>query len=69
MKLPKIRQRRIFFHFIIGTTQPGVPLWVYFGPDVPDHHGTKMRRIRFLTYFDSAMSDIHVESGNIKKFR
>ena len=45
-----------------------VPLWSYFGQDVPDHNRTKIRRIRFLTYFCSAMSGMHMASGNIEKF-
>ena len=31
-----------------------VPLWSYFGRDVPCHNRTKIRPIRFLTYFDSS---------------
>ena len=38
------------------------------GRDVLDHNSTKMGRIRFLTYFGSAMSDLHLASGNIEKF-
>ena len=45
-----------------------VPLWAYFDRDVPDHNRTKIGRIRFLTYFGSAMSDLHLTSQNIEKF-
>ena len=52
-----------------GTQRPeDVPLWPYFGQDVPDHNRTKIGHIRFLTYFGSAMSDMHLASGNIEKF-
>ena len=44
-----------------------VPLWSYFGRDVFDHNRTKIGGIRFLTYFDSAMSDLHLASGNKEK--
>ena len=44
--------------FPAGTQRPeDVPLWPYFGRDVPDHNRTKIGRIRFLTYFSSAMSE------------
>ena len=52
-----------------GTQRPeDVPLWSYFGQNVPDHHRTKIGRIRFFTYFGSAMFDMHLASGNIEKF-
>ena len=55
--------------FPAGTQRPeDVPSWSYFGRDVPDHNTTKIARIRFLTYFGSAMCDIHLASGNIEKF-
>ena len=44
-----------------------VPLWSYFGRDVADHNRTKIGRLRFLTYFSSAMSDMQLASGNIEK--
>ena len=50
-----------------GTRRPeDVPLWFYFGRDVPDHNRTKLGRIRFLTYFGFAMSVLHLASGNIE---
>ena len=39
-----------------------------FGWNVPDHNRTKIGRFRFLTYFGSAMYDMHLASGNIEKF-
>ena len=46
-----------------GTQRPeDVPLWSYFGRDVLDHNRTKIGCIRFLTYFGSAMSDLHLAS-------
>ena len=45
-----------------------VPLWYSFGQDVLDHDGTKIGRIRFLTYFGSAMSGMDLASQNIEKF-
>ena len=45
-----------------------VPLWSYFGRDVPVHNRTKIERIRFLTYFGFAMSGMHLGSRNIEKF-
>ena len=54
---------------LAGTKRPkNVPLWSYFGGDVPEHNRTKIGRIRFLNYFGSAMSDLHLGSGNIEKF-
>ena len=50
------------------TTSQGRPLMMLFGRDVPDHDRTKIGRVRFLTYFGSAMSDLHLVSGNIEKF-
>ena len=44
------------------------PLWSYFGRDVPGHIRTKIGRIKFLTYFGSAMSGMHLASENIEKF-
>ena len=32
-----------------------------------DRNKTKVGRIRFLTYFGSALSDMQLESGNIEK--
>ena len=55
--------------FPAGTQRPeDVPLWPYFGRDVPDHSRTKTGRIRFLAYFGSALSDMHLASENIKIF-
>ena len=45
-----------------------VPLCFYFGRDVPNHNRTKIRRIRFLTYFGFAISGMYLASGNIEKF-
>ena len=45
-----------------------VPLWSYFSRDVPDYHRTKIGRIKFLTYFGSAISGMHLASGNMKNF-
>ena len=45
-----------------------VPLWSFFGRDVPNLDRTKIGRIRFLTYFDSAMSDLHLASRNMEQF-
>ena len=39
-----------------------VPLWSYFGRDVPDHFWTKIGRITYVTYFGTTMSDEHFES-------
>ena len=51
-----------------GTQRPeDVPLWSYFGQDIPDHNRTKEGRIRFLTCFGSLMSDLHLASRNIEK--
>ena len=51
-----------------GTQSPeDVPLWSYFGGDVPDHNRTKIGHVRFLTYFGSTIADIQLESGKIKK--
>ena len=36
--------------------------------DVPDHNRTKIGRIRFLIYFGSTMSGMHLASGNVEKF-
>ena len=50
-----------------GTQRPkDVPLRSYFGQDVPNHNRTKIGRIRFLTYFVSAISGVHFASGNIE---
>ena len=52
-----------------GTRRPeDVPLWSYFGRDVPNHSRTKIGRIKFLTYFGSALSGMHLASGNIENF-
>ena len=52
-----------------GIQRPeSVPLWSYFGRDVPGHIRTKIGRIKFLTYFGSAMSGMHLASENIEKF-
>ena len=45
-----------------------VPLQSYFDRDIPYHNRTKIGRIMFLIYFDSAMSGMHLTSGNIEKF-
>ena len=37
-----------------------------FGPDVPDHNITKLALIRFLTYFNSTISDLHLASETIE---
>ena len=51
-----------------GTERPeDVPLWSFFGWDIPDHNWTKIGCIRVLTYFGSAMPDIHLTSENIEK--
>ena len=50
------------------TTSRERPLWSYFGRDVLDHNRTKIERIRFLLYFVSPMSDLHLASENIEKF-
>ena len=44
------------------TTQrpEDVSLWSYFGRIVPDYNRTKIGSIRFLTYFDSAMPNMHL---------
>ena len=52
-----------------ATQRPkDVPLRSEFGRDVLDHNRTKIGHIKFLTYFGSAISDIHLESGNVEKF-
>ena len=38
---------------------------VLFGRDVLDHNKSKIGGIRFLSYFGSAMFDIHLASENI----
>ena len=49
-------------YFPAGTQRPeDVALWSYFVRDVPD------QRIRFLTYFGSAVSNMVLASGNIGK--
>ena len=54
--------------FPADTQRPvDVPLWSYFGRDVLDHDRTKIGCIAFLTYFGSAMSDLHLASGNKEK--
>ena len=45
-----------------------VRLWSYFGRNIPDHHLTKIEWIRFLTYFASVISDIHLASKIRAKF-
>ena len=53
----------------VGTQRPeDVPLWSYFGRNVPDRNRTKIGHFRFLTYFGSAMYSVHLASGNIEKF-
>ena len=50
-----------------GTQRPeDIPLWSYFGREVLCHNKTKI--FRFLTYFGSAMSDLHLAPGNIEIF-
>ena len=50
-----------------GTQRPeDVPLWSCFGRDVPHYKRNKIGRIRFLTYFGSAMCNIHLVSGKVK---
>ena len=44
-----------------------VPLWSYFGRGVPGHIRTKIGRIKYLTYFGSAMSGMHLASENTEK--
>ena len=44
-----------------------VPLWSYFGQNVPDHFRIKIVRITYLTYFGTTMSDKHLELGNREK--
>ena len=52
-----------------GTQRPeDFPLWPCSGRDFPDHNRTKIRRIRFLSYFGSAMSAMHLAIGNIDKY-
>ena len=44
-----------------GAQRPeDVPLWSYFGQNVADHKRIKLGCIRFLTNFDSIMSDIQL---------
>ena len=51
------------------TRRPAdIPLWSYFGRDVPNHNRNKLGRIRFFTYFGFAMPVLHLASGNIEKF-
>ena len=45
-----------------------VPIWFYFGQDIPDHNRSKLGRIKFLPYFGFVMSGMHLASGNIEKF-
>ena len=45
-----------------------VPLQSYFDRDIPYDNRTKIGHIMFLIYFDSAMSGMHLASGNIEKF-
>ena len=53
-----------------GTQLPeDVPLWSWFGREVPDHNRTKIGRFRFLTYFSSTMYGMHLALGNIQKFK
>ena len=45
----------------------GFPLCSYFRQDIPDHNRTKIGRISFLTYFCSAMSDMHLHQEKFPK--
>ena len=38
-----------------------VSLWYYFGRNVPKHNRTVIGRVRFLTSFGSAISDIKLK--------
>ena len=56
----------------VHSTQPAqrpkdVPLWSYFGRDVPDHNRTNTEHIKVLTFFGSTMSSMDLASGNIDK--
>ena len=71
------RQNNIRRHFISSNccyypadTQrhEDVHLWSYFGWDAPDLNGSKVGGIKFLTYFGSAISGMHLGSGNKEKF-
>ena len=53
-----------------STQRPkDIPLWSYFGRDVPDHNSTKIPHFRFLNYFAAAMYGMRLAPRNIKKFR
>ena len=53
----------------VGTKRPkDVLVWSCFGRDVPDDNMIKIGRIRLLTYFGSAISDLHLASKNLEKF-
>ena len=54
-----------------ASTQPpkDIPLWSYFGRVVSDHVRTKIRRIKFLTYFGSVIAGMHLASEIIENFR
>ena len=57
------------FTYVAGTRRPmDVHLWPYFGWDVPHHNTTKTQGIRLLTNLGSAMSGMHLASGNIEQF-
>ena len=51
-----------------GTQLPDdVFLWSDFGRDVGEHNRIKVERIRLLTYFGSAISDIYLALAKIEK--
>ena len=63
----KARSIKLGNHPTVIQRPKDVFLSCFFGRDVPNHNRTKIRRIRFLTYFDSTMHVMHLESGNIEK--
>ena len=60
---------QVFFNDFVCDTQflEAVSEWSYYGRGVPVYNRTKMGHITFLNYFATAISDIHLESGKIKK--
>ena len=64
----KISKNTFFTDPLVTKYPEDVPLWSYFGRDVLDHNRTKTGPICFLTYFGSAMSDLHLTLGNTEKF-
>ena len=55
-------------HELFLTTRQATKLKNVFANNMSTDNRTKIGRISFLTYFDFAMSGMHVASGNTEKF-